>query len=182
MRRLLRWSLLGIALALAAVLAGVFFGAVDLFGARWPVKTFRDRDRALVRRTPVDATVAALANLPRPPDSEIHGSRRVAPHELTVYRVHARLRRVVGSGDADLHLLLADPDHPRSTLIAEIPHPLLAIGSGLGEVFRAERRKLAGRRAGGIVVVTGVGFFDRPGRGQSPNGFELHPVLALEFP
>jgi hypothetical protein len=181
-RRLLRWSLVGIAVALTAILTGVFFGAVDLFGARWPVKTFRDRDRALVRRTPVDTTVASLASLPRPPDSEIHGRRRVAPHELTVYRVRARLRRVIGSGDADIHLLLADPDHPGSTLIAEIPHPLLALGSGLGEIFQAERRELARHRAGGIVVVTGVGFFDRPGRGKTPNAFELHPVLALEFP
>jgi hypothetical protein len=180
-RRLLRWSLVGISLALATVLAGVFFGGVDLFGARWPVKTFRDRDRALVRRTPVDATVSSLEGLPRPPDSEIHGRRRVPPHELTVYRVRARLRRVIGSGDGDIHLLLADLDDPRSTLIVEIPHPLLAVGSGLEEVFRAERLKVSGRRAGGIVVVTGVGFFDRPGRGKSPNAFELHPVLTLEF-
>jgi hypothetical protein len=89
---------------------------------------------------------------------------------------------VVGSGDGDLHLLLADLDDPRSTLIAEIPHPWLAVGSGLEEVFREERLELSGRRTGRIVVVTGVGFFDRPGRGKSPNAFELHPVLALEFP
>ena len=183
MRRLARRGLGVVALALVVLGAGLFFGLVDLLGARWPVKTFRDADRGLVRRDSVtDSTVAALTRIQRPPAESILGRRRVAPEELTVYRVRARLRGVVGSGDGDLHLLLADLADPSSRMIAEIPQPWLAIGSGMGDTFRDIRQSVRGRRlAGRTVIVTGIGFFDRPGRGKSPNGFELHPVLSVEI-
>ena len=34
-----------------------------------------------------------------------------------------------------------------------------------------------------VVVVTGVGFFDRPHNqiGHAPNNLELHPVLSIAF-
>jgi hypothetical protein len=183
MRRLAKWGLGLFALGLLVLGAGLFFGLVDLLGARWPVKTFRDADRGLVRLGSVtDSTVAELTRIPRPPAETISGRHRVPPQELTVYRVRARLRGVVGSGDGDLHLLLADLSDPSSRMITEVPHPLLAIGSGMGDTFRGIRESVRGRRlAGRIVIVTGVGFFDRPGRGKSPNGFELHPVLSVEI-
>jgi len=183
-RRLLRLGLAGLAIAAATLGAALFAGVVDVAGARWPVKTFRDPDRGRVRWAPVDTTIAALGRIPRPPDSAISGRSRVPPHELTVYRVHARLRRVVGSGDGDLHLLLADPANPSRTMIAEVPHPWLALGSGLESVFRSERALLRAHRPsrGENVVVTGVGFFDRPARGGSrSNELELHPVIGLAF-
>jgi hypothetical protein len=181
-----RW-LFYLLLVAAALSAPLFFGRMDVGGGRWPVKTFRDRDRDLVRMQPVDATVAELSWMPRPADDSFRGLRRIPPVELTVYRVEARLRDVIDGLDGDIHLLLADPKDPSRTMIAEIPMPMFAIGSGLGEIFEQERREVRRRRRsrGAIVQVTGIGFFD-PSTHDTlgvprGNGLELHPVIALKF-
>lgn len=159
-------------------------GWIDVAHARWPVKTLRDRDRGAVRMAPVDATVSELTRVARPPDGLLPGRARMVEQERTVYRVRARLRRVFDGSDGDIHLILADPAEPSRVLIAEIPHPLLALGSGLGSAFESERRQIARHRhpRGELVEVTGVGFFDYYPRGRQANGLELHPVLALGFP
>jgi len=107
----------------------------------------------------------------------------VKPAEFTVYRVRARLRLVLAGADGDIHLFLADVEEPSRRMIAEIPHPLLALGSGFERVFRQERAALRRRRrpAGQLVVVTGIGFFDYHRHGNRSNGLELHPVIGLEF-
>lgn len=87
---------------------------------RWPVKTLSDADRSRVVRAPVDTTVRFLASLPRVPAPLPH-DRRIAPHELTVYRVRARLGSVHKMLDGDFHVAIADPDFPASRMIVEIP-------------------------------------------------------------
>lgn len=183
----MRRGLLFLLVAAIALALPFFFGRIDLAGGRWPVKTFRDRDRALVRMEPVDATVARLSRIPRPAAESLRGVRRIAPVELTVYRVRARLRAVIDGVDGDIHLLLADPEEPARTMIAEIPMPMFTIGSGLGDVFEDERSEVRRHRRdrNASVEVTGIGFFDpsthdRPG-GTLTNGLELHPVIALKF-
>lgn len=180
-----RRGLLLLLLVALAISVPLFLGKIDVPGARWPVKTFRDRDRNLVRMQPVDTTVAELSRLPRP--DSFPGLRRIAPVEMTVYRVEARLRDIIPGIDGDIHLLLADRKEPSRTMIAEIPLPFFAVGSGLGEIFEQERREVRSHRRprGAFVQVTGIGFFDpsthdRPG-GTPSNGLELHPVLALKF-
>jgi hypothetical protein len=182
-RRSLFFLLAG-AIALAIPL---WLGKIDVGGGRWPVKTFRDRDRGRVRMQPVDASVAALSRIPRPADSSLRSLHRAAPVEVTVYRVSARLRAVLDGIDGDIHLLLADPEEPARTMIAEIPHPMFAVGSGLGDVFGDERREVRRhlKERGDFVQVTGIGFFD-PYRHDKPgapptNGLELHPVTAVKF-
>jgi hypothetical protein len=159
-------------------------GLVDFGGQRWPVKTFRDRDRSLVHLAPVDATVASLTRLSRPPDAAFRSRSRIAAEEFVVYRVRARLQRVSHESDGDIHMVLADPADPSRSIIAEIPHPLFSIGSGFEQVFRTERAKLRDRdhARGQMVEVIGVGFFDyRSHRrhGGAASGFELHPVIGL---
>jgi len=182
-----RRGLLFLLVAAIALAIPLFFGRMDVGGGRWPVKTFRDRDRALVRMEPVDATVAGLSRIPKPEAATFRSVRRIAPVELTVYRVRARLRAVIDGADGDIHLLLADPDEPARTMIAEIPIPIFAVGSGLGDVFEDERAQVRRHRRerGPFVEVTGIGFFDpythdRPG-GAPTNGLELHPVIGLKF-
>ena len=170
----------------AGLLVLVGAGLVDVGGGRWPVKTLRDRDRALVKFDPVDATITELGQLPRPAESALKGRSRVAPAETTVYRVRGRLRNVFKGLDQDVHLILEDPADPRKVIIAEIPLPLFALGSGFEKVFRAERAEVRMHRRGRLetVEVTGVGFFDTHRRrleGRSTNGLELHPVLGLKF-
>jgi len=97
------------------------------------------------------------------------------------------LRRRGYEIDGDVHLVLADAADPRSSIIAEIPHPLFSLGSGFEKVFRAERaelRKNPHRHGGEAVEVTGIGFFDYRSHqrlGGAANGFELHPVIGLKF-
>jgi hypothetical protein len=132
---------------------------------------------------PVDTTVAALTRLPRPPNELFHGLIRIAPEELSVYRVRAKLRRILDGTDGDIHLILVDPADPSRTMIAEIPNPLFAVGSGFGSVFSAERAEVRhhARAQGEMVEVIGIGFFDYYTRGHACNGFELHPVIGLQF-
>ncbi len=77
-------------------------------------------------------------------------------------------------------------------MIAEVPDPECggACASGFAEVYGRVRQTLMDRlnAPGGdarpLVRVTGVGFFDsfHGQTGIAPNGIELHPVLAVEFP
>jgi hypothetical protein len=150
---------------------------------RWPVKTLTDADRARVVREPVDTTVAHLSSLPRVPEPLPH-DRRIPPHEVTVYRVRAKLVAVHKMLDGDFHMEIADPDTSSARMIVEIPAPGEGGSSGLAETFRRARREMLRRGAKGrLIRVSGVGFFDythwQPGAAR--NGFELHPVLTLEF-
>jgi len=150
---------------------------------RWPVKTLSDADRSRVVREPVDTTVADLSSLPRAPEP-LPLDGRVPPHEVTVYRVRAKLVAVHKMLDGDFHMEIADPDAPSARMIVEIPAPAEGRPSGLEATFLAARREVRRRGARGrLIRVTGVGFFDythwQPG--AASNGFELHPVLAVEF-
>lgn len=151
---------------------------------RWSVKTLTDADRSRVVREPVDTTVAFLSSLPRAPEP-LPDDGRIRPHEVTVYRTRAKLVAVHKMLDGDFHMEIADPDSPPARMIVEIPAPGEGKASGLEATFRAARREVRGQGARGrLIRVTGVGFFDythwQPGAAR--NGFELHPVLAVEFP
>lgn len=147
---------------------------------RWPVKILADRDRAKVNLNPVDTTVHELCSRDRP-HRRYPYDRRVAQEELTTYRIRARLVRIRHERDSDLHLLLADPLSPSDRLIAEIPAPECAVGTGLEDTYRRARQAVLAMTAGAVVEVTGVGFFDfmHEQRGIAPNGIELHPVLDI---
>ena len=69
-------------------------------------------------------------------------------------------------------------------MIVEIPSPREGTATGLAGTFERVRREIIRHGAKGRSMrVTGVGFFDythwQPGAAR--NGFELHPVLAVEF-
>jgi len=161
---------------------------------RWRVKTLSDPDRDCVSLTPVDATVEELAALPQPPRRPSAG--RVRPVECTVYRVEGLLGGwdtfMKLEQDGDDHLVLFGRTNQRVSLIAEIPSPDCdgACRSGFGERFTSARAALESgvQRPNPndlpiLVRVTGVGFFDylHHQTGVAPNGFELHPVLSIEF-
>lgn len=178
-------------IALLVIEALVLFFALEhhISHRRWDVKTLTDPRRGLVRLEPVvDTTVSALASIAAPALRPAAGERS-SPWETTVYRVRARLLVAHEQLDGDLHLEIADPEDPRSRMIVEVPAPSEAKGSGFEERFRRARveirEKTRGRRppGGWPVIVEGVGFFDfthfQPGASKS--GFELHPVLRIEF-
>jgi hypothetical protein len=97
-----------------------------------------------------------------------------------------------GQQDRDYHLILADPDYQRVTMVAEIPDPSChgACHSGLGQMYAEARAVLETalqtpkpNDAPILLRVTGVGFFDydHGQTGAAPNVIELHPVLRLEW-
>ena len=153
---------------------------------RWSVKTMSDPDRVRVNRTPVASRVSILSQIPAPQGSyPRHG--RIAPQELTVYRVRARLVALHRELDGDYHLVIQEPDDPKATMIVEIPAPAEGRVGGLEAAFKSMRQTIAAHEpipaTGWLVEVTGVGFFDathwQPG--ASATGFELHPVLEFRF-
>jgi hypothetical protein len=147
---------------------------------RWPVKILNDEDRAHVDFHAIDTTVAMLGAIP------IHEipypyNRRIPPEELRVYHLKARLLRVRHEADSDVHLLLADLDQPDKRMIAEIPAPQCAEGSGHEQEYKTARETISSISPNAVIEITGVGFFDflHEQRGAAKNGIELHPVLSL---
>ena len=156
---------------------------------RWAVKTLSDADRERVNLRPVNTTIEALIAIQRPV-GPLAG--RADPVEVTVYQVEARLLWLFTEADNDYHLVLASPRDTTLTMIAEVPDPGCAgaCASGFASVYAQVRQKLLDYLnspqsvARPLVRITGVGFFDyiHSQRGVAPNGIELHPVLAVEFP
>ncbi len=80
-----------------------------------------------------------------------------------------------------MHLLLADLERPDERMIAEIPAPECAEGTGHEQEYRTARRIVSSIPANSVIEITGVGFFDslHEQHGAARNGIELHPVLAV---
>jgi hypothetical protein len=157
---------------------------------RWLVKTLTDPDTAPIHSDTVDATIQQLAAIHRP--ARLPPAARAAPTELTIYRVDARLLALFSESDGDYHLVLASPNNPAVTMIAEVPDPRCArvCASPRAPLYTALRQKLLDyldsprSDARPLIRVTGVGFFDyfHHQRGVASNAVELHPVLNVEFP
>jgi hypothetical protein len=145
---------------------------------RWPVKVLTDKDRELVDFRPVEAGVTALNDLKRHQTYPYDGRWN---EELRVYRVRARLTDILYETDSDLHLIIADLNQPNVTMIAEIPAPYCALGSGHEGDYKAARADALRIPLGSLVEIEGVGFFDtmHDQRGLARNGFEIHPVLRI---
>jgi hypothetical protein len=149
---------------------------------RWPVKILSDKDREKVNFTLVETTVASLTSIP------IHEvpyprDKRISPEEFKVYKLKAKLIEVRSEKDSDLHLIIADLDKPNTRMIAEIPAPQCAEGTGREEDYRRARDELTRIPIGSIVEISGVGFFDflHDATGGAKNGIELHPVLTIKL-
>ncbi len=142
----------------------------------------RDPDARLVRRTPTPATVAELGRIPIPQIAyPLNG--RIAPQELTVYRVRGIVDRIVVEDDQDWHIVLRDPDQLSAAMIIEIPDPQCVTNPDIRALLIEARRLLHSVPRKGIAEFEGVGFFDfiHTQRNGAPNGFELHPVLAIRL-
>jgi hypothetical protein len=155
---------------------------------RWSVKTASDDDRHHIDGKPRDVSIRYLRARRTPSSRPQTG--RVAPVELSTYRVHARLVEYVREADGDDHLVLSDS--AGRTIIAEIPDPsCVAHISPVKAAIRTARAHLNGRYAVTTdfkttdqrVVISGVGFFDyfHGQTGMAPNDLELHPVTGLRF-
>jgi hypothetical protein len=147
---------------------------------RWPVKIMRDGDANRVQRSPVSTTINELARIPIP-EIPYPRDRRIAPQELTVYRIRGIIEHIAVEDDRDWHIIIRDPDQPSASMIVEIPDPQCVEDSALKARLVEARRALHSVPRLGLAEVEGVGFFDfiHTQRGAAKNGFELHPVLSI---
>lgn len=160
---------------------------------RWPIKNLTDADAGKVNLTPTATTVQYLVS--QPPPSHLPEDQRIAPIELQVFQVTARLVGFEREADMDFHVVIADPTNSRVTMIVEIPSPECADAcrSGHSPEFSAARTAMTQRFGAAstafqqlpssLVSITGVGFFDfvHGQTGVAANGIELHPVLRIQF-
>jgi hypothetical protein len=190
--RLLQVVLVALALAIAAPFHGQATCGTHCGTERWPVKTLTDADAGHVNFTSVGTTVAHLRGLAVPASRP--ADARVAPTEVTMFRISAILIGWKLEGDRDMHLVIADPAQPSITMIAEVPSTTCdhVCSSGHVAQFRAARAALIAKFGTPTssfhrfttpppITVTGVGFFDflHGQTGVAPNGVELHPVLKV---
>lgn len=162
---------------------------------RWSVKTGTDADAHLVDpSTVVTKTVAQLRSLAEPASKP--PKKRANKAEKTVFEVNATLREFKwenssSTGDNDYHLVIKDAGG--RTFIAEIPATVCVDTSSpfhdaihdARDAFDTKFTATGSFQTVNVPVkVTGVGFFDftHGQKGAAPNQFEIHPVLAIEFP
>lgn len=137
---------------------------------RWKVKTLQDRPHLLALKT---TTIAWLASQPKP--KPLPGGR--APFEYHQYRVVARVTKVIGEDDGDLHAVLYQgADH----MIAEAPSAACNTGATQYRRKQMQAAKAAVRVCAKAEVI-GVAFFDffHHQTGVAPNEIELHPILKF---
>lgn len=160
---------------------------------RWAVKTLADPDAAKVVLRPRTSSVRALTRRPVPPVGD--ATPRIAGIETHVYRVRATLVEAKIEADSDIHLVIADPRSPATTMIVELPASGCTSGApkALRQRMAAARASFVGacgtpprsgfRALHGAAVLSGVGFVDKihGQTGVAPNGIELHPLLSFSF-
>jgi hypothetical protein len=181
--------------ALPAALLALVLSTSGCVHARWPAKVLGDG--VPISATPIDGTIAQLRALPRPAGVDGFDAPRV-PLERQVYRVRAALLRFTLATDGDIHLAIAQPGDPASTMIAEIPDPARMTNAPAryrDEVAQTRQDFIADfgkphldvwHNVHRQVEITGPIFFDAvhgqvggPDGGVA-NGIEIHPVLSLK--
>lgn len=166
------------------------------------MKTLADAGASAVPHTATPSSIAVLWPLaPGRPIGE--HTPRFGRVETTLFRVHAILVKArhvddppesdgKGGGDLDYHLVIADQQQPKKTMIVEFPDPHCTKGASPYWRRRMVDARSAFARAchgaprhafanlQGTATITGVGFFDRPhARGRALHGVELHPVVGF---
>jgi hypothetical protein len=160
---------------------------------RWPVKTGSDDDAHRVASKPVVASVEQLASLVPPEnvrDPKLQNSRVEA--ELKIYTVEATIisTKLQRSGDYTLVL----QGESGATMRAQAPNPdpsFVPSSSRWAKEIGIVRTQIDAKVVTGSSVtrtrlkarITGIGFFqEMHGQiGVACNGFELHPVVQIEF-
>ena len=138
---------------------------------RWVVKTLQDKPALHAIQT---GTIAQLITVAKP--DPLPGTR--APFEFNQFRVTAKVTKIIGEADGDLHLVISDGTH---TMIAE--SPVFDCTTAATAYRRTQMSSVHARvRLCDSAELTGVAFFDffHHQTGVAPNEIELHPLLAFK--
>jgi hypothetical protein len=154
-------------------------------GELWRLKTFSDRDRQRVQMTPLQTTIAALAQRPFPRPLP---RRRSTKFQRQTYQVVAQITEYRLDGN-ELRLVLFDHGAYMNAVVpipACLPRTTRARGTlvAIWSTFFSScgRPQQAWQPQGAVAYVSGVGFWSsrfKTRRGAAPNGAELHPVTGL---
>ena len=165
---------------------------------RWQVSWGVDAGAAQVRTRPVPTTVARLLKFKRPKDLPGTGdlpiryrTHRIAGVETVVWTVTGTVVNVTYERDGDYRLILGDAKG--AVLTCVLPDPARAPKRGrfsaqIDAARAVVERKLHPAETPRDVKVpariTGLGYFGRfnSDANKSPEGFQLHPVIRVEFP
>jgi hypothetical protein len=180
-----------IALSVLAVSVpvGEVASAVATCGSyRWRVQTLSDPARRHVASRPTTTSIAQLRSLAAPAGLD-DTSPRQPPTETSLWSVHARILEARVSPNGDVRAVIAPRDDVRETMMV-VFHARHCIGSAYRRTKQANARSAVldacGRigstwtELGGLVTVTGVGFWNSPASvGAAPNGIQLNPVVRF---
>jgi hypothetical protein len=189
-------ALLAIFLGMAACgrLIPVFAQEKSCGVERWDVKTLNDPQGAqALAAAPVAAKVGDLVKMVSQARATLlHAEAKRFPQELHQFKVRALVVGFKKEADSDFHIVLADRDNPKITMIAEIP-AAICMPVKYREQFAALQAKFATdfgkptakfKRLAHPVAVTATGIFFldfiHGQTGVAKNGAELHPLLSWE--
>ena len=157
---------------------------------RWPIKSLADPDRRDIDFHARRTTLARLYNQDAPARVR-ERTPRIAPRELHVYKVVAKLVKGQIEGDTDVKFVISVPGFPERTMAIEFLGPPCMSSRFHRHRMLAARHK-ALRMCGpleheftqlrGRVQLRGVGFWGNRKHeeiGGAPNHFELIPVLGI---
>ena len=179
-----------VALVLALLPLGERTAAATTCGVyRWPVQTLSDPARKHVASHPTLASVRTL-RAKATPSGVGDTSPRQPPTETALWRIHARILKARRDANGDVRAVIVPRNDVRATMTV-IFHPRRCIASAYRRTEQAQARaavlEACGRIGsrwtdlGGLVTVTGAGFWDTSSQtnGGAPNGIELDPILGF---
>ncbi|HEY4642878.1 MAG TPA: hypothetical protein VII75_16170 [Thermoanaerobaculia bacterium] len=156
---------------------------------RWSIKTGTDSQAPSISlSTYVSTTIYNMLSSAHP--ASLPANSRIAPRELTQYRVSGTLTKYKRETDSDYHIVIQDSSG--RTMIVEIPSPNCVgggspFGSGVSHAraqFDARLTATTSFKTTSIpITIKGIGFWDflHGQTGVAPNGIEVHPVLDITF-
>jgi hypothetical protein len=165
---------------------------------RWQVSWAVDPDVSKIRMKPVPTEIAHLLTFKRPAALPKKGTvpvkyraTRVAPVETTVYSIEGTVISACAEHDGDYRLIVADSKGNQVTCV--MPEPDLAPKRSKISTLLDAARKVTAHKfqldfkptdVSVPVKLSGIGYFGRlnSDANKSPEGFQLHPVIAVEFP
>jgi hypothetical protein len=156
-----------------------------------------DPDTGQIKPEAVTTSVAALRALHAPSRDSLPQDARYGSTERTIYTLRVIIVGAKLESDSDYHVVVADPGHPRATMIVEFPNPRCTLACSSPHAAEYGRARAALIATVGHLsahfklfapphpaTITGVGFLDycHGQTGRAPNCVELHPVLTVSFP
>jgi hypothetical protein len=174
---------------------------------RWDIKTLGDPAGLQLhpRATGTSRTISALVNLPVVTGA--NGARGIGTERREFTLRNVILKEAKAESDSDIHLVVANPASPATTMIVEFPLSSCMPTQG-PQHTPAQNRQIAKDRvlvaaarnafvaacgtpgsshfahlpSGSRGTISGIGFFDVPHgqTGVAPNAIELHPAVKFQ--